>query len=399
MTLKLKKVQFMVIKFKKALINLVVVLVSSTIGLLLCEFGARLFLNPADYLTLDLAPDKILGRATSPGTAGFDKWGFRNQKVPPTADIVAIGDSHTYGNAARMDDAWPQVLGRLTHESVYNLALGGYGPNQYYYLLKTKALELKPRVIICGFYMGDDFENAFSITYGLDYWAYLRELPVEKADFDIWEVPSNDAWHTWNKPLRLWLSRHSVIYQLVVHGPLLGRLNGETQIKHASQIYGSAVSLIIPEKHICEAFHPKGILRWLDQDQETVREGMRITFKLFKEMDETCRENNIQFIVLVIPTKEMVFSPYLEHNPKLPLSDVLDKLIANERLAREKVFKFFSDSSIRHVDPLPALQGSVEHEIYAHTAADVHPNKNGYRIMAEAIAQSLATKTVAKQSN
>ena len=103
------------------------------------------------------------------------------------------------------------------------MALGGYGPNQYYYLLKTKALTLKPKLIVCGLYMGDDFENAYKITYGLDYWSYLREHPAEKVDFDIWEHEADPTWH---KRIRIWLSRHSVVYKLVFHGSLLGSTEG-----------------------------------------------------------------------------------------------------------------------------------------------------------------------------
>src|SRR5207247_6094989 len=122
------------------------------------------------------------------------------------------------------------------------------------------------------------------------------------------------------------------IYQLVVHGPLLGWIQGEFQIKHASKIYDNATSVIIPEQNICEAFLPTGILRRLDQDSESVREGMRITFKLLKEMNEICRQNNIQFVVAVIPTKEAVFSDYFENTPKLPLSDLIKILLATERI-------------------------------------------------------------------
>jgi lysophospholipase L1-like esterase len=113
-------------------------------------------------------------------------------------------------------------------------------------------------------------------------------------------------------------------------------------------------------------------------------------------MNETCRQNNIEFVVTVIPTKEMVFSDFLENKRELPLSDVLDKLIANERLARERTFKFFNDSNILYVDTLPALKRSVEQELYTHTAADMHPNKNGYRAIAEAISQSFKTEPIAK---
>ena len=70
-----------------------------------------------------------------------------------------------------MEDSWPYVLGRLSGRDVYNMALGGYGPNQYFELLSTKAVILRPQTIIVGLYMGDDFENAFLITYGLEHWA------------------------------------------------------------------------------------------------------------------------------------------------------------------------------------------------------------------------------------
>jgi hypothetical protein len=306
--------------------------------------------------------------------------------VPATADIVAIGDSHTYGNTATMEDSWPYVVARLSRRSVYNMGLGGYGPNQYLELLRTRAVSLKPKVIICGLYMGDDFENAFLITYGLDHWAYLRELPAEKVNFDIWEAPPAP---TWNKKARLWLSRHSLVYQLVVHGPLLGRFQGETQIKNAQRLSDDATKLIVPEDGILEAFVPKQILRRLDQTNPSVREGMRITFKLLAEMDAICRRNGIRFVVTVIPTKEMVFAEYLEHNPKLALSDVLDRLLANERIARDQTFKFLADSGIPSVDPLPALKQARKGELYARTAGDMHPGRNGYRVIGEVVSKAL----------
>jgi hypothetical protein len=381
------------VKFRLVLGNALLVMVSCALAVLVCEYGSRLFLNPADYLSVDLVKDKVLGRVMPPGASGFDTWGFRNRTVPERVDIVAIGDSHTYGNTAKLNEAWPQVLGRLTGRSTYNLALGGYGPNQYYHLLKTKALRLRPKVIIVGFYMGDEFENAFLITYGLDHWAYLRKAPVETVSFDIWEVPPSPTWH---KRLRVWLSRHSVIYQLVFHGSLLGRLQGSFQIRHASDIYESAASLRVPEKNIAEAFRPNGILLRLNQQSESVREGVRITFTLLKEMNDICRSNEIQFLVAVIPTKEMVFSEYLERNPALRLGEVFDKVLANERTARTALFKFLDDSGIQYVDTLPGLKSSVQHELYVRTAADMHPNKNGYRVIAETVAGALTKLAGAK---
>ena len=378
-------------RLKPLLGSAAVLVVSLAVTLLLCELGARLALNSADYLSVEMVPDEVMGAVTPSSAASgrFDAWGFRNPAVPKTADIVAIGDSHTYGNAATMEDSWPYVLGRLSGQRVYSLAMGGYGPNQYFQLFTTKALTLKPKTIVVGLYMGDDFENAFLITYGLEHWRDLRALPDAKAEVDTWAVPEDPRWH---KRVRVWLSQHSVLYQLVLHGPALGRLLGEWQIRNAGRLSDSATTLSVPERRIVEAFRPKIIQRNLDMNNEFIREGMRITLKLLAEMNEVCRREDIRFVVAVIPTKETVFAEFLEHNAKLPLSAMLDKLIAGEREARATMFAFFAARSIEYVDVLPALKGSVDQELYARSASDMHPNRNGYRVIGEAIWEALRTR-------
>lgn len=372
-------------KIRKILVNLTLLVATTGIALLFGEFVARLVLNPSDYLGVEMVQDDVLGAVPSAtAKAGFDAWGFRNREVPKTADIVAVGDSHTFGNTAKMDESWPYVLGRLTGRHVYNMGIGGYGPNQYFYLSNNRALSLKPNVIVWGLYMGDDFQNAYSITYGLNYWANLRKLPGQNADADIWDPPAPKP--SWLKKARVWLSWHSVIYQLAFHASPGGRLQGEAQIRNAAQLYpGAATSLIVPTKNILEAFRPKSMLSRLDQENQDIREGMRITFELIKEMNEICQQHHIRFLVVVIPIKEEVFSDYLEHNPQLPLSDVLDKLLPNDRLARERTFEFLSESHIPYVDPLPALKHSVGDDLYARSGTDMHPSKNGYRVIGEAV--------------
>lgn len=367
----------------KTAAHIVLLTLSLVISVLLCELVARLVLHPADYLGVEMVKDQVLGAVPSSHTreGGFDSWGFRNDKVPNKVDIVAIGDSHTYGNTATMANSWPYVLGRLTGRSVYNMGLGGYGPNQYFALL-PKALTLKPKIVICGLYMGDDFENAFLITYGLQYWAYLRELHDKNVDPDIWPQEQVSTWH---KALRVWLSRYSVAYQLLFHGPLMGLVQGEYQITHAAALFPSTATVLsVPDKHILEAFLPIGILHRLNQDSVAVREGMRISFTLLKQMHTLTCEHGSKFLVVVIPTKESVFADYIEKR-NLPLREVLDRVIYNERLARKRTVEFLTASGIPYVDVLPALQASIGQQLYARTASDIHPNKNGYRVIAETV--------------
>lgn len=374
---------------KQIFANTVIVIAATLIGLLVCEYLARFFINPADYLSVSMERHDILGRVVAPHSHGFDEWGFRNKTVPASVDIVAIGDSHTYGNTAKMDESWPSVLGYLTGKSVYNMGMGGYGPNQYQYLLKSKALHLKPQIILCGLYLGDDFENSFSITYGLDYWAFLRKGRFDQINPDIWKAEEDTRWL---KGLRIWLSRNSVVYQLVIHGPVLGKIKGNAQLERASHKPDPYVTtLVVEDQNIREAFRPSGIRDRLDQKKQPVIEGIRITYALLKDMHGACRRNGSRFIVVVIPTKETVFEKYLENNPGIHLSGVIDDLIRNERVARSDLLVFLRNEGIDFVDTLPALKRAVNQELYARTDRDMHPGKNGYRIIAETVANHIQT--------
>ena len=374
-------------QFKRITTNGVVFLVSVTISLVICEAGLRLFLNPADYLSVETVKDDLLGITIAPDSVGFDEWGFRNRDVPPTVDIVTIGDSHTYGNNARMDGSWPHVVARVSGMSVYNMALGGYGPNQYHYLLRTRALKLDPSLILCGLYFGDDFENAFSITYGLDYWSFLRRAQWDKVDPHIWEVSEQVSWH---KRVRNWLSRNSIMYRLVVHGPVLGKVKAYLQFRQVSRSDDTGTtSLITEEDNIREAFRPIDIAKRLDQSSGPVREGMRITFQLLKEMNDACLQNDCRFLVVVIPTKEMVFSDYLEKDSTIHLHGTIHNLITNEHLARNEMFEFLENAGILYVDTLQALKKATGDGLYGRSTTDMHPSEHGYRVVGEAVAEFL----------
>jgi len=371
----------------KPFANTLIVIVSALIGLLLSEAIARSFLNPADYLSVSMKRDEILGSIVVPGTPGFDEWGYRNLAIPANVDIVALGDSHTYGNTAKMEESWPDVVGALTGKSVYNMGMGGYGPNQYSYLLHSRALGLKPGIVLCGFYMGDEFENAFTMTYGLDHWSFLRQDRFVGVDADIWREPDDDRVL---KPVRVWLSRNSVLYQILFHSPIANRLKGTIQVFGEDREQDPLKTTLIAEGgKIREAFRPSGIRDRLDMNRQEIREGVRITKKLLRDMNEACLKNGSRFVVVVIPTKEMVFSDYLEQDAAIRLRDVIDELLSHEREIRKDLFEYLQESGIRYVDTLPAMKRMAGHELYALSQRDMHPGRNGYRVIADSVAEYL----------
>jgi hypothetical protein len=286
-----------------------------------------------------------------------------------------------------MEDAWPAVVARETGLTVYNLGLGGYGPNQYYHLLTTKGLMLRPKWVVCGLYMGDDFENAFSITYGLNHWSSLRQGHWDNVDADIWKTSESSVW---GADLRNWLSEHSLVYRMVVHGPLLAMVKETIRFKEAaanSDPYTTA--LIVDDHNIREAFRPVGMAERLDQNAGQIREGIRLTSHLLKEMDYVCRQAGCRFLVVIIPTKETVFAEYLEKNPHLHLFESLSRVIANERSVKKTLVEFLRREGIAYVDTLPALKQSVKRQLYAQTTRDMHPGRNGYKVIGEAVVEYL----------
>ena len=106
-------------------------------------------------------------------------------------------------------------------------------------------------------------------------------------------------------------------------------------------------------------------------------------------MNEKCHQAGCELMVAVIPTKEMVFAEQFEQSPSVPLADVVAGLLRNETIAREKVFGFLKQEGIVGIDTLPALRAGSGNQLYARTAADMHPGANGYRVIATVVADAL----------
>jgi len=106
------------------------------IALPLGEGLARLAFDPMDYLLPERVPDDRLGFRVASYSGHHDAWGFRNRGVPEQVDIVTIGDLQTYGWASRWRGAWPTRLEERGGVSVYNMAMGGFGPGQYLTLME-----------------------------------------------------------------------------------------------------------------------------------------------------------------------------------------------------------------------------------------------------------------------
>ena len=356
----------------------ILVVFSIFLSLLIAEGVSRIIFDPIDYLKPRRVPDNILGFKLLPNTGAHDSWGYRNKSVPSTADIVTIGDSHTYGISATASNSWPSILGQLTGKVVYNLSLSNYGPVEYFYLFKNKAFKLNPSLVIVGFYLGNDLKNAYNSAYKNDYWRELRMpgfIPKEKINEDK-VVKDSLIDH-----IADWFPSHSVLYRIISR-PFLG-----DEVRQLRRLLRSEEIIFFKNKehNIKAGFMPSARLQAFNLEDPIVEEGLRISLELFSKMNDISKEKNIDFLVLLIPTKETVFSEFIEHNGELPSSNVIDKVISNERQANRLVKSYFSERGIAFIDVQEVLRNAAHSEQLYPINFGEHFNKNGYRIVARTI--------------
>ena len=208
--------------------------------------------------------------------------------------------------------------------------------------------------------MGDDFENAFSITYGLDYWAYLRKLPPQKVEANIWErLAQLRAGTPRDSESGCPDTASSTSWSFT---PDSGdSLKGDVQIRNAAQLYpGTDTSLNHSGKEYLGSLPPErpccsGLTRTIRMSVRACALRLSSSKRWTKSASRTMSSSSSWSY----QSKEMVFSDYLEHNSNLPLNDVMDKLLVDARSAQAQTFKFMTDANIAYVDPLPALKRSA----------------------------------------
>lgn len=371
---------------KNILINLGLLLVAILLVVLAGEAIARLVLPVGDYLQPELFRDRY-GVRIKPGTVGHDEWGFRNRAVPARAEIVAIGDSNTYGVAAVRHETWPAFLQELTGRTVYNLGMPGYDTLGYAHLFRSQALRLDPDLVLIGFYLGNDAWGAYNTFSRLEETASEEgegesagrgeEEPILGGE----ELPDGLS----AARLRVWLARRSVLYNVVRYSGAVrffydrlfsGRSNGGFRVSD-------------PVRNIRTVLQPRG-LRAVDLEQPRNREGLRLSLETISEISVACRRRGIDLVVVLIPSKVAVYSGYLPESGEGEDYHRLRTWVVQERKMNELVRSDLAGRGISCLDVLPRLQRAAAVEAVYPGNDDTHPNRAGYRVIARAVADFLA---------
>jgi hypothetical protein len=360
------------------------------------EFVARRIIDPVNFLRPSLVRDPVLRWRVEPNSAGHDAWGYRNPRVPDSAEIVTVGDSQTYGHGAPASGSWPSWLARITGRDVYNLALGGYGPVDYRALVETRAPALSPKVIVVGLYFGNDLMDAWRSAYTMNHWAFLRDpnwdagesVPAAPGSFDQ-VAGGGSAGRSPIHRLKLLLGEHSVLYRMaglafsdLIYGFLVERsAGGDPDMVGVRDAGGDFITGLAPARR----------LRELDLDDPRIREGLRITLDSLDVIRRTCDEQGIDLVVLLIPTKISVFADYRTEARPADLQAVVRQLEDNERAARAEIEAWLDANGVVHVSALETLRGLIDEDRIYPRSEDGHPTSEGYRVLAELVSDRIGS--------
>lgn len=369
-------------------------------------FALSLVFPVAPIHNIPLAiPDPRLGFRPNPDYPDHDKNGFRNENVPERIDLVALGDSQTYGAGVERAEAWPRQLQKLAGMTVYNMAFGSYGPAHGLMLL-DEALQLKPTLIVQAFYSGNDLYDAYHLVYHLHNLAFLKSgdsLAIanmnrqHSLEEKIAEAFNYKDKHPWVKPLRKtkWLLYdNSRIFRLL-SGAVnrLARQNGGEVPKLSA--FDRRLALEYPEDClVLEAapfstiFRPRYRGIALDLEDPRINEGLHLTLGALAEINHRARKAGVPFLVVGIPTKELVFEPAVRQANILdaPAGAHYVRLIENEKNIWERVREFLTKQEIAFVETLPYFRKQLDNGIPPFPASlNEHLNPSGHLAVAQCV--------------
>lgn len=298
-----------------------------------------------------LIPDPWLTRARplfpDAGPMGpHDLLGFRNRRIPTSADIVTIGDSQTYGNNVLLEQNWPSQLVRSLGSPepvVYNMSTGAWSGLEYLYMAE-RALAFRPQVVMIAFYAGNDPLGAFQQAYGNPLWSEFKVDPsLTKADAPKVNFPA--------PPEEQWQA-----------------------------IFPDGTSMVFTPamRHSNSMKHP------------AVDAGWKILAESASRMAAIYKRKGTRLIITLIPTKEVVMAPRVQA-AQLDAPEEYTALVRDET-RRAEVFASYLKGldQVTYIDLIKPLQQAALHRkgLYPQNL-DGHPLTPGYRVIAETIAQSI----------
>jgi lysophospholipase L1-like esterase len=279
-----------------------------------------------------------------------DAHGFNNAGPwPPTADIVAVGDSLTFGYGVAPEEAWPALIARKLPDAKFiNLGLIGAGPQQYFRVYETIGVPLQPKILLIGFFLANDFWDAerfdtwLKSGVGGNYMVW-RDFGADSRDGidSPGEVLRNSYLYNWSRFVR--------------------------------EIYRNWRAGEPKELRLANGSHLKLRPDHLAQNTGYIKPGnpvFELAVDALERINAIATRHGTRVVVILQPGKEETYLPLLDGtttDPGAPLRAALE--------AR----------GIEYLDLLPVFREHAKAGAKLFFEIDGHPNLEGYRLIAEEV--------------
>lgn len=380
-------------RLRAAGVNLAVLLTAVASVLAAGEIGLRVAgvrVWPADGRARWVADAQLLVRG-DPAFPEHDARGFRNSEALERADVVLLGDSNTYGDRVAPDDTWARVLAEEAGQVVYNMGFPGWGPRQAALVLPD-ALALKPKVVLHGFFFGNDFLNALETA----------DAPAAAASSGASAgVPTSLPCREYLTPasgVRAFAGRHSRTYGLLrnfyrtvvpyadlVHDAEAVRRRADSDPRDEVTFFQGA--------QWQTAFDAPYRFCALDDADPRIRAGVDLARSTLLAMARDAEDAGAAFAVVFFPTKELVFAPRVAD---FDAHEGLAGLVAAESRLRRELAAVLRANGVPVLDLLPPLRGAGEQP---YPVGGRHPNVTGSRMIGLHAARFVRDRVVVPHRN
>ena len=351
------------------------------ITLIFLELGFRLFtVFPIHGSLSNRVYNEILNYKMDPSLEDIDQNGFRNSKILQTADIVVLGDSHTYGVNVKSIDSFPQQLSKMAGLEVYNFGVSGYGALHYNYLFDY-ALELEPKFIIIALYPPNDLVDICNSIKNVDYWKkWAIDNGFNPNECGIYKIVENKKYPIFNYINSLFKKTAIGSFTNLLYTNLY---KYKINLSNSSVVINDTINpTIIKYKRI--ANHKN----CMNMSHDKILKGFEILKRTIEIAKRKTDSKNIDLIIGIIPSKERVYYDYII-NKGYKLPNDYHELVKYENSLVNKLVTFFNDLNIKNVDIGPKMSDSINRKNIYLNSDNGHPNANGYNIYANSILELL----------
>lgn len=301
-----------------------------------------------------------------------DASGFRNRHSEGPVDVVAIGDSFTFGYGVDYQDSWTALLEQNTGWTVANLGQAGFGPQGELEILETEGLRLRPRLVVWQFFANDFLDAGMFDQWQRagkpNRWQWEAQLLATERETDAHEGILTG--------LRGLLHRNLVSYELVKYVLGVGsyrtvRSQQVPVIVNGSRLYLNRAQLD----------------GWTNPDWSAISEGRELTETALLQARQATEAAGASFVVLLIPSKEEVLRNWL--------GDEANQDPWSRPRNSQHLLEFCQREGFTCFDGYDAMEQTVTQGGAApYFSHDGHMNAAGHKVIADELSARLADEFV-----